>query len=241
MCASRRREILVWSLCLYAAWAVTFFAFKVAVQRWPVLGGRGPATLFWAVCKLLVWVMPVCLLVRRRAPNVLHWLGLDAARGLARGAAATAIFLLMVALLDTLIPGRWPKPLDLQADDALTLLLITLYGPFVEELLFRGYVLRALVESGSPFWRANVQSTLLFTLLHLPGWFFMGRPLGECFVLAPQIAFGGFLFGSLRFGNIHSGIQSISLWPCVVMHVCNNAWRAGWFVMIADLGRQGLP
>jgi membrane protease YdiL (CAAX protease family) len=97
----------------------------------------------------------------------------------------------------------------------------------LEEVLFRGYALRALEEAGVSFWRANLEAAALFALLHLPGWLFQGHTLTDCLALAAQVGFLGFLFGAVRAGGA-------TLWSSVVFHALNNAWRGGWLLLAAD-------
>ena len=142
-----------------------------------------------------MWFAPVWLLIARRKRPLLDWLGLDHARGLGRGVAATLAFVLAVALVDAAVPGRWPSRPDLAGASLQVLFVIAFVGPTLEEVLFRGYALRALAEAGSSFWRANLEATFLFTLLHVPGWLFQGRSVTECATLGANVALLGLLFG----------------------------------------------
>lgn len=86
----------------------------------------------------------------------------------------------------------------------------------VEEIFFRGFLLNGL-QRPLGFWRANAVSAVLFTSVHLPGWFALGR------FAAPQTvavdALGLFVFG-LAFGwAMH---RTGSLWPAYLLHALNN-------------------
>ncbi|HKQ70341.1 MAG TPA: CPBP family intramembrane glutamic endopeptidase [Polyangiaceae bacterium] len=225
----RKREVLRWALALYLAWTLTWVAYSTVVSRaWPSLGRGAPGTIFWSACKLVVWLLPVLVIVRRsRREAPLAWLGLDHARGLARGVVATVLFVGLAALVDARVPGQWPVPAVPNRQPVPEILLIALWGPFVEEVLFRGYVLRSLLEAGTTFWRANLMATSLFALLHVPGWLFHGLTVADCAVFGLRVGFLGFLFGALR-------VRGASLWPSVLMHVVNNAWRAGWLLFAWD-------
>ena len=86
----------------------------------------------------------------------------------------------------------------------------------VEEIFFRGFLLNAFWRA-SGFWRANLASSALFALVHLPGWFAAGR-----FASPPQLAadaLGIFVFG-LVFGWAMK--RTGSLWPAYLLHALNN-------------------
>ena len=97
----------------------------------------------------------------------------------------------------------------------LVLLLISL-GPLVEELLFRGALLSALLQR----WRvlpSVLITSALFALVHLAGLDFHWYALPQLFLLALLLAW-------LR-------LRSGSIWPAVVAHGTNNLLAAAvWFV-----------
>ncbi|MDQ6646565.1 MAG: CPBP family intramembrane metalloprotease [Pseudomonadota bacterium] len=109
--------------------------------------------------------------------------------------------------------GRTPLGLRIP----LVLLVISV-GPVVEELLFRGVLLSALLQR----WRAVPSvliSSLLFALAHLSGLQF------EWFAL-PQLILLALLLAWLR-------LRSGSIWPAVVAHGTNNLLAvAVWFVAV---------
>ena len=82
-------------------------------------------------------------------------------------------------------------------------LALVLAGPVMEELLFRGVILRRLQASGTAP-RAVVLSSLLFGAIHLNPWQFLG-------------AFSG----GLLLGWIY--VRTRSLWLCIAGHALNNA------------------
>lgn len=88
----------------------------------------------------------------------------------------------------------------------LTLTVISV-GPLIEELLFRGVLLSALLRRMRVGW-AIAATALLFGLVHLPdfGWAWYG---------VPDLALLGAALAWLR-------LRSDSLWPAVLAHACNN-------------------
>ncbi|MEW9573092.1 lysostaphin resistance A-like protein [Rhodanobacter sp. Si-c] len=89
---------------------------------------------------------------------------------------------------------------------ALTLAVVSI-GPLVEELLFRGVLLSALLRRMRPAWAA-LASASLFALVHLPD-------LRWLWYALPNLALLGVVLAWLR-------LRSGSLWPAVIAHACNN-------------------
>lgn len=96
-------------------------------------------------------------------------------------------------------------------------LLVVSLGPLVEELLFRGALLSALLRRVGTGW-AIALSSLLFACVHLPD-------LGFLWYAVPNLALLAAVLAWLR-------LRSGSLWPAVVAHGVNNLLAVvAWFVM----------
>ncbi|MEP7186658.1 MAG: CPBP family intramembrane glutamic endopeptidase [Rhodanobacter sp.] len=112
--------------------------------------------------------------------------------------------------------GRTPLGLRIP----LVLLVISL-GPMVEELLFRGVLLSALLQR----WRvipSVLISSALFALAHLSGLQFQWFALPQLILLALLLAW-------LR-------LRSGSIWPAVIAHGTNNLLAvAAWFVVVKPM------
>ncbi|WP_426663430.1 CPBP family intramembrane glutamic endopeptidase [Rhodanobacter aciditrophus] len=89
---------------------------------------------------------------------------------------------------------------------ALTLAVASI-GPLVEELLFRGVLLSALLRRLRPVW-AMLASATMFALVHLPDLHWLWYAL-------PNLALLGVVLAWLR-------LRSGSLWPAVIAHASNN-------------------
>lgn len=89
---------------------------------------------------------------------------------------------------------------------ALTLAVVSV-GPLVEELLFRGVLLSALLRRLRAGWAA-LASAALFALVHLPD-------LHWLWYAVPNLVLLGVVLAWLR-------LRSGSLWPAVIAHACNN-------------------
>lgn len=98
---------------------------------------------------------------------------------------------------------------------ALVVLVVSL-GPLVEELLFRGVLLSALLQRWSVATSVLLTSSL-FALVHLSGLQFHWYAVPQLFLLALLLAW-------LR-------LKSGSIWPAVVAHGSNNLLAVtAWFV-----------
>ncbi len=106
-------------------------------------------------------------------------------------------------------PLQWRIPL---------VLMVGGFGPLVEELLFRGVLLSALLQRWRVGWAIAV-SSLLFALAHLPGLQYQWYALPDLLLLAVGLAW-------LR-------LRSGSIWPSVLAHSTNNLLAVvTWFVVI---------
>lgn len=169
--------------------------------------------------KLAVWVVPVFVYLKfydRRKP--LEYLKLTtrpSGGGLLYAALAVALFFACVVLAEPFVSGRslgavFGSGHALPAIAAAS----TTASSLLEEIMFRGFVLRQLWERLS-FLPANVLTAVLFVLVHWPNWLWTeGFRVGllatslSIFVLALLL---GYL---LKWTN--------SLWPCVAVHAANN-------------------
>jgi len=94
-------------------------------------------------------------------------------------------------------------------------MLVATIGPWVEELLFRGVLLSALLQRLRAA-GAVIVSSLLFALVHLPDLDFRWYALPALTLLAVALAW-------LR-------LRSGSLWPAIIAHGVNNLLAAAaWF------------
>ncbi|MFC5438004.1 CPBP family intramembrane glutamic endopeptidase [Rhodanobacter umsongensis] len=102
------------------------------------------------------------------------------------------------------------------------MLAVVSVGPLVEELLFRGVLLSALLERWG-IGRGVAISSLAFALIHLPGLDFQWYALPDLLLLALVLTW-------LR-------LRSGSIWPGVLAHGLNNLLGvAGWFVLLGLAG-----
>ena len=166
----------------------------------------------------LCFVAAAVWLAQRVAPPRPAQFGLRRPRSIARAIglliAAAAIFVFASAIYFSALhaSGQEKGFVKEIGGDAGTLgvlavcALTTVVAPICEEVLFRGFVFRALSNWRGP-WPAAVATGILFGLVHG-----LSAPAVD---LAP-LAFLGFALCALYY-------LSGSLYPCIALHVINNA------------------
>jgi membrane protease YdiL (CAAX protease family) len=199
-------------LSLIAAWVGAWYLHDLtSIQDF----SPGETFAYWTFAKLLIWIAPMLLIVTRelkRSPLV--YLGLvrfrhGAGVGIAIGGA-------LVALMATIDAFTRSHALPSATWGTLNALIV---APVFEEVVFRGFALTALEESGYPFWPANGIAAILFLGLHLPGWHFAGRLGPSTVITALSVVVAGVVAG---YAKRHSN----STWASVTVHFLNNAYSA---------------
>lgn len=160
--------------------------------------------------RLIIWTLPVLLLLK----NPLDYLKLkqNVAKGLLVGLSIGLSLLLLRVLGLYLWKGT--IDLDLQLNPHLWLEVILFVG-LSEEVVFRGFLLQK-IEDISSFWTANIITTLLFILQHIPYWILLHKyELAQLPNLILSV-----LWLSLLFGFVFK--KTKSLWSCIIIHSINN-------------------
>ncbi len=175
----------------------------------------GATFTYWTLAKLIVWIAPVLLIVSRglEQPPV-EYLGLVRFRqGAAVGLALGAVFVALMAVIDAFTRSHALPSLSWAAVNALVV------APLSEEIVFRGFALKALEDSGWRFWPANGVAALLFLGLHLPGWQFTRGLNSSSIVPGLGVVLVGIVAGYARH-------RADSTWASVTVHFLNNLYSA---------------
>jgi uncharacterized protein len=205
------------SLANLALYVTTFFGVWIfyVFLIYPSVSALGTNTLQFALlnltAKLLIWVLPVFLylcLVDKTDPLTY----LKFRSNWKKAAIFTLLgttFYFLVYLLQYGPPAWQSKNVSWHS-----ILNVSFSVGFIEEILFRGFILQKLAEKIN-FWTANLLTALLFLLIHIPGWFWLGSLAKMFGVGMLSIALFGFVMGVLlRFSR--------SIWPAIITHSLND-------------------
>jgi len=177
------------------------------------------------ILKPLIWLVPMFWLVRRIERQPLSSLGLTKKRlfpSLYWGIGLGLVFALE-GLLTNIVKYKGLNLISLGYSSAtfLGLLAISFVTAFTEETVFRGYLFHRLWQIWQKEWLANIVSSFLFVLIHLPiGVFVLGY--NPMVMLAYLFFVFIFAFGSaFVFGRTQNLLASILLhvfwsWPIVL-------------------------
>ena len=168
-------------------------------HRWPRLWSLALPPGFGFVRPSQLGYLALAVVIGLAAPLLGGWL----THWLAHGHPVTQ----NIQQLGEHTPLAWRIPL---------VLLVASVGPLVEELLFRGVLLSALLQRWGTV-AAVLLSSVAFALAHLPGLDWQVFALPDLLLLALALAW-------LR-------LRSASIWPSVVAHGANNLLAvAAWFI-----------
>lgn len=172
-----------------------------------------PRALVSATIKIAVWIIPVILLVKLiEKEEPFSYLGLrhNFRNGLKWAGWVSLILLFYYVINLTVLKSN----LDFQLDFHDWLNVVLLVG-ITEEIVFRGFLLRKLMDSYR-FWIANTITSLLFVSIHFPIWFYKG--LFEFPNILSTVA--SIFVLSLIYGFIYK--KSNSLWSVIIIHSLYN-------------------
>lgn len=200
-----------------APFLVYVAAFHLVWAAWPYLVyprlvAIGERTLTYALLnlgiRLLVWVVPVFVYLRYvDGVDPLEYLKL---RGRVGRGVAIAITLTALNLAGSTARFGWPHP-GLERVTWNSVLGTSLLIGFIEEIPYRGFMLQKFAEPLG-FWLASVVTSLLFVLVHVPGWMALH-------MLRADTAVTIFIFGVVMAIVFR---YSQSLWAPIITHSTND-------------------
>lgn len=126
----------------------------------------------------------------------------------------TTLFLCTIVAYETISGSKQLSPLQLSSLITINGILFFIVSPLVEEILFRGLILKELMEFMQNT-SANIVTSLLFVGIHLPFWIsnggFTQALLASCIGIFIFSFFAGWLYQ-----------KSASIWPSAIAHIANN-------------------
>lgn len=167
--------------------------------------------------KYIVWTVPVFILLRYvYNSDPVSYLKLDnnLAKGVIWGIAIGFLIVLYHVIRNYIMgDGSFNFNIDMYT----WIHRIILIG-ITEEIVFRGFILQKLQEK-LEFMYANIISSVLFLLIHFPGWYIRGILSYE--KMTYFLAYAAFVLG---FGLLQGYVlkRTKSLWACMIIHTLNN-------------------
>lgn len=202
---------------------VVFFAIIMWVVAWIIklkleerlvwLGTSPGGFVYWSAAKLILWILPAVWLLRLSGRTMRGILNLSNWRGWLCWGGGLGLLIGITGIVPNYLHGH---PL-LPTEFSFPLLNVLIIAPTLEEFLMRGAILGNL-QRGYSFWPANIITSLMFVILHMPGWYFAGVLLDN--LIQPAGGALSIFLVSLAFGYaVH---RSRSLMGGVVSHFLNN-------------------
>ena len=168
------------------------------------------------VCKLLIWTLPVFAYLRYENVDIITYLKL---RRVTKEGVKWAVLISLAFIAYQLI-GKIVISQELKFnvffDTDKWIKGVILVG-FTEEILFRGFFLQK-IAAYTKFGVANSITSVLFLLIHFPGWIALDTlPAGNFLKIALFVFIVAF---SLVEGYVFK--KTGSLWVCIAIHSINN-------------------
>ncbi|OMD50203.1 hypothetical protein BSK51_18040 [Paenibacillus odorifer] len=205
-----KNYIWVYFIIFYALWCIR----ELWLVQYLDLMEPVPRAITSATIKIVVWVIPVILLViimeKRKLFSYLQ-LHHNFRKSLKWTGWVSLALILFYFVINLIVLNN---NIDFQIGFNGWLNTILLVG-ITEEIVFRGFLLRKLMDSFR-FWIANTVTALLFVSIHFPIWFYKG--LFEFpYILSSILTV--FVLGII-FGFVYK--KSNSLWSVIIIHSLYN-------------------
>lgn len=207
--STKQRVLVVYAVAFYVIWILWEFWAKPFVNS-TVQNEYLSQLVKSGVIKNLVWTVPAILLIRRFSSDI--YVGLKDMfkinTRLLRYFPVLLLFTVYLLIGAVLQKGR----LALSEAFGLSDLIIVLFVGITEETVFRGWLLNSTVSEEKK-WLPVIANSLIFLLIHLPGWIHDG-------VFVANFQNFGFL-SPLLLGIIFSWtfIKSKSIWVPIILHM----------------------
>lgn len=198
---------------LILAWIGAWMLINSLDQRLDLLATSGGSFLYWTTAKIIIWILPALWLLKLSGRSIQGVLNLSNWRGWLTWGGGIGLLLGLTGFIPNYLQGNPVLPMQF----SFPLLNVLVIAPAFEEFLMRGAIMGNL-QTTYTFFTANIITSLMFVVLHMPGWFFMGV-LSETLTQPVGGALSIFLV-SLAFG--YSAQRSHSVMGGVLAHFLNN-------------------
>lgn len=198
---------------LILAWIGAWMLKNSLDQRFDFVVTSGGSFLYWTTAKIIIWILPALWLLALSGRSIQGVINLCNWRGWLIWGCGIGLLLGLTGFIPNYLQGNPVLPMQF----SFPLLNVLVIAPAFEEFLMRGAIMGNL-QTTYTFFTANMITSLMFVVLHIPGWYFMGvlsatltQPVGG--------ALSVFLV-SLAFG--YAAQRSHSVMGGVLAHFLNN-------------------
>jgi hypothetical protein len=204
---SSLRALIVYLILMYGLWIIR-------INLFPYIDEQAPSdfTRFFVsnYLRLLFWIVPLAIILIR---EVAHWprmFGFVPFKII----DAFSISLLVVQLVFALMLDIEFQPAQITDEIWIKVGSIIIIAPFVEEIVFRGYIFPEISRFSS-YWIGAIFSSMIFAIIHYPIWFYNGYSI-QLVAINSLIAFG--------FGIMACLVVKLtnSIFPAFALHGLNN-------------------
>lgn len=179
-----RRRVLAFILAFFGLWILAWVIFRsLSGSNVGIAADTMAGLEYWLVAKTLVWGLFPYFFVNRSLGQTREFVGLGRG-GLRRGLPTGAPVSLLWAALSLGIAWAAGRHFERPVIGA-SWLYIVLVTPFLEELMFRGFIHAGLRECKWSAWKTAIATSLLFVLIHCVGWTFQGKLAVNLFFAYP--------------------------------------------------------
>ncbi len=200
-------------IILVLAWIGAWMVKNSLDQRLDFVATSGGSFLYWTTAKIIIWILPALWLLKLSGRSIQGVINLPNWRGWLIWGGGIGLLLGLTGFIPNYLQGNQVLPTQF----SFPLLNVLVIAPAFEEFLMRGAIMGNL-QTTYTFFTANIITSLMFVVLHIPGWYFMGvlsatltQPVGG--------ALSVFLV-SLAFG--YAAQRSHSVMGGVLAHFLNN-------------------
>jgi uncharacterized protein len=179
----KRHIALITFACVLLGWIAAWLIKLALDAQIPGLAGEGESFAYWTLAKLLVWIFPSVVLIKKTGRTVRGVCKIPSWKKL----LAWSLPLGGLPVIQNVIGHLVNHTPVIAAELSFALVSAVIIAPVFEEFAMRGAVMGGLLQRYS-FPVANTITAFLFVLLHFPGWYFTHRLMET--VLNP---FGGAL------------------------------------------------
>ena len=211
---SQKKILAVYIPLFFLGWSVYAYFFSASIYAVNPYLGSG--------IKLLLWTAPVCIIISRiYKQNIVEYLKLRVRnqKSFFRIVGLIAAILIVWNLFFCLFV--YQKTFSFDRELSAWLSAVLLIG-FTEEFVFRGFILQGFNKLTNVR-TANLLQSLLFALIHFPGYFRNGLFCTPA-LLASSICFV-FVFALVQGWAFR---KTDTLWCCILIHTLNNFITVGF-------------